>query len=78
MLFLLQEHWFDRLNFASGQMDDTKFKRIQADICRFIMREVVYPRGKFFNPEGELAQYPDLCDYTTLGLSRPQSFQSCA
>ncbi|TVU40413.1 hypothetical protein EJB05_13877, partial [Eragrostis curvula] len=43
---------------------------VVANICRFILREIIHPMGKFFDPESNLAMnHWDLCDWA--GSKRP-------
>ncbi|TVU39158.1 hypothetical protein EJB05_12564, partial [Eragrostis curvula] len=44
--------------------------RVVANLCRFILREIIHPNGKFFDPESDLAMnHWPLCEWT--GSKRP-------
>ncbi|TVU07277.1 hypothetical protein EJB05_47326, partial [Eragrostis curvula] len=44
--------------------------RVVANLCRFILREVIHPMGKFFDPESDLGMnHYNLCDWA--GSKRP-------
>ncbi|TVU24925.1 hypothetical protein EJB05_27391, partial [Eragrostis curvula] len=44
--------------------------RVVANLCRFILREIIHPLGKFFDPESDLGMnHYNLCDWA--GSTRP-------
>jgi hypothetical protein len=49
-------------------MEATGVEHIVSDMCHFLRREVFHEHGRFFDPEGPIAAYPQLCQYERFGV----------
>jgi len=46
-----------------SHVDEQTLYLIGSKLLRFIMREFIWPQGKYHDRASDIAQHPDLCDY---------------
>jgi hypothetical protein len=51
-------------------MLDEEFLTISSRLCHFLMRKYISPRGRFYNPDAHMTQFPVLCDYIKQGQAK--------
>jgi hypothetical protein len=44
-------------------MSDEELLLVPLRLRHFLMREYIFPRGRFHIPDGHMTQFPALCDY---------------
>jgi hypothetical protein len=50
-----------------GQLSDEELQSIPSRLCDFLLHEYILPCGRFYIPDGHMAQFPVLCDYILQG-----------
>jgi hypothetical protein len=50
-----------------GHLSDEHLITISERICRFIQREFISSHGRYHMQDGQIAQYIEVCDYSSEG-----------
>jgi hypothetical protein len=49
-------------------MQNNGVDHVISDMCMFLRREIFNAQGRFFDKNGKLAEFPQLCNYERFGL----------
>jgi hypothetical protein len=55
-------------------MQKNEINHVISDMCMFLRREIFNAQGRFFDKNGTLAEFPQLCNYERFGLWKQREY----